>query len=199
MSMARLDPLIPAFFAAAGLVVFSGAMKLRHHGPAGRALGVLRLPSGPWTVRAIGLVEMGIGMWCLAAPGRASAVFLALLYAAFGAFVALLMRVRAPLTSCGCLGNEESPPSLAHVVLDLAAAATAALVASSPPSGVIPFAARLPLGGVPFVTGTVLIAYLAYLAVAHLPLVFWSYGRSAAGSQDDPPGRPFALRPREDG
>jgi hypothetical protein len=51
------------------------------------------------------------------------------------------------------------------------------------------------VSGVPFVVGTVLIGYLAYLCVAHLPEVFWSYGRSgsslsATGAQH------FALGPK---
>jgi hypothetical protein len=184
--------LVPLFFAAAGLVVVSGFAKLKRPAAAGRALAALRLPSGPWAVRAIGLVEVAIGTWCLAASGPAAAVSLGLLYGAFALFVVLLMRARG--ASCGCLGRESSPPSIAHLVLDVTAATSAAVVAFAPPPGVIPFAARLPLGGVPFLVGTALIAYLAYLLVAFLPQVFWAYGRSegsprAAGAQR------FALVP----
>jgi hypothetical protein len=194
---ARLDLLAPPFFAAAGLLVVSGTAKLRFPMPARRALGALHLPSGPSIVRAIGLVEMGIGMWCLFAPSGTSAVSLSLLYTSFAGFLVFLMRAGARVSSCGCLGKEDSRPSLAHIVLDIAAAATAALVASAPPPGVIASAARLPLGGVPFLLGTGLIVYLAYLAVAYLPGMFWSYDRSGAGSLPDAVPQPFALTQRE--
>jgi hypothetical protein len=107
------------------------------------------------------------------------------------------MRAGARATSCGCLGREDSRPSLAHLVLDAGAAATAALVASVPPPGIIASAARLPLGGLPFLLGTGLIAYLAYLVVAYLPAMFWSYGGTGSGSLLDASPRPFALTRRE--
>jgi hypothetical protein len=167
--------LIAPFFAAAGLVAVSGLAKLRHPGSASRVLGALRLPAGPSAVRVIGLAELAIGTWCLFAPGRAAAVSLGLLYGAFAVFLAVLMKAGG--ASCGCLGRREAPPSVAHVVLNVAAASVAALVAFAPPAGVIAFGTRLPLGGVSFFVGTFLIAYLAYLSAAYLPGVFWSYGR----------------------
>jgi methylamine utilization protein MauE len=190
--------LAPPFFAGAGLVVASGAAKLRLPGPAGRALAALRLPSGRWAVRSIGSAEIAIGMWCLLAPGRASAVSLATLYAAFALFLASLMRFAGPDASCGCLGGQEARPSLLHIVLDVSAAATAVLISLAPPRSVIAFAVDLRLGALPFVLGTALIAYLAYLAVAYLPEVFWSYDRSAAGSHHGPRARRFALDPMGD-
>jgi hypothetical protein len=167
--------LIAPFFAASGLLAVSGLAKLRHPGSASRALGALRFPSGPLTVRVIGLVEVAIGTWCLFAPGRAAAVSLGLLYGAFAVFLAVL--IRAGGASCGCLGRKEVPPSVAHIVLNVAAASVGAIVAFAPPTGVIVFGTRLPLGGLSFFVGTFLIAYLAYLSAAHLPGVFWSYGR----------------------
>jgi hypothetical protein len=182
--------LVPPFFAAAGLVAVSGMAKLRHPGSATRALASLRLPSGPWTARVIGLVELAIGAWCLFAPGRAATVSLGLLYGAFAVFLAVLMRAGG--ASCGCLGRKEAPPSLAHIVLNVAAASVAAIVAFAPPSGVIAFGTRLPLGGVSFLAGTFLIAYLAYLSAAYLPGIFWSYGRRE-GSLRAGAAQPFAM------
>jgi hypothetical protein len=197
MNAVRLDLLTPPFFAAAGLVVASGAAKLSHPEPAVRAMGSLRLPSGPGAVRAIGFVEILVGMWCLFAPGRAAAVSMAFLYVAFATFLAFLTRARAP-TSCGCLGKQDAPPSLLHIAMNVAAAATAALAAAGPPRGVFAFSARLPLRGLPFLLGTALIGYLAYLVVAYLPTAFWAYDRP--GERRVSAGRPrrFALRPTED-
>lgn len=197
MHAIRLDLLTPPFFAAAGLLVASGAVKLRHPEPAVRALGALGLPSGPRTVRGIGVVEMLVGTSCLFAPGPASAVSLAVLYAAFATFLGFLMRADAP-TSCGCLGRQDAPPSLLHIAMNVAAAAAAALTASAPPRGVFAFSARLPMRGVPFLLGTALIGYLAYLIVAYLPAAFWAYERAAEGPVSALRARRFALRPTED-
>ncbi|HYT81016.1 MAG TPA: MauE/DoxX family redox-associated membrane protein [Actinomycetota bacterium] len=197
MSVVRLDLLTPPFFAAAGLVVASGSAKLRHPLSAVSALEALRLPSGRWTVRGIGVVEIMVGMWCLFSPGRASAVSMGLLYASFATFLGLLKRAGAH-TSCGCLGTREVPPSLLHLAMNAVAAASAALMASGPPPGILAYSARLPLRGVPFLLGTALIAYVAYLLVAYLPAAFWAYDRPAGADVAAVRPRRFALRPTED-
>lgn len=186
--------LTPPFFAAAALVVVSGWVKLRHPAPAIRALRATRLPSGAWTVRAIGAVELLVGLTCLIAPGRPSAAALAVLYTSFAVFLVLLIRGGLPGASCGCLGDQEAPPSLLHVLLDVAAAATAALVAVAPPPGIVAFSAEQPLVGLPFLLGTALIAYLAYLAAAHLPQAFSAYAGRDAGSTGPSRPRTFTIR-----
>jgi Methylamine utilisation protein MauE len=194
-STARLDLLTPTFFAVASLLIVSGVAKLKTPGPARAALGVLHLPSRPSIVRGVGLVEIGIGMWCLFGPSATSALLLALLYAAFAGFIAVLMRSANRVTSCGCVGGRDSPPSLVHFVVNTVAAAIAAVLATAPPAGVLATAARLPVGGVPFLVGTGLIAYLAHLTVTYLPAVFWSYGGSTSGRFSGGAPRRFALRP----
>ena len=198
MSTIRIDLLASPFFAAAGLLVVSGAAKIRHPGPAGRALATLDLPSGRRSVQAIGVGELVVGAWCLFTPSTASAATLGLLYAAFAAFLALQLRAKTPGASCGCLGSQDASPSLVHIALDLAAAVTAVVVATAPPRGVVAFSAALSMGGVPFLLGTALIAYLAYLIAAFLPKAFWSYDRSTAEPEHAPRARGFALRRLED-
>jgi methylamine utilization protein MauE len=197
MSVARLDLLTPPFFAAAALVVASGGAKLRHPGPAVRALQAARLPSSPPAVRAIGAVEIVVGLSCLIAPGRLSAAALAALYAGFAAFLARLIRAGVPGASCGCLGRQDAAPSLLHLALDVAAGTTAALVAMSPPSGIVAFSARLPLLGLPFLLGTALIAFLAYLAAAYLPEAFSAYAGRGRGPSRGPRPQAFSVGPTE--
>lgn len=188
--------LTPPFFAAAALVVVSGWAKLRNPESAIRALRALRLPSGPSIARAIGAVELLVGLTCLLAPGRPSAVALAVLYTSFAGFLVLVIRAKLPGVTCGCLGDHEAPPSYLHVLLNFAAVATAAIVAVSPPQGLVGFSARQPLLGLPFLLGTALIAYLAYLAAAYLPEHFAAYAGRTSGSprSSQPPG--FALMRR---
>jgi hypothetical protein len=197
MRFDSLDLLAPLFFAAAGLVIASGIEKLRRPGPAARALQAVRLPSGVWTARAIGIVEALVGLLSMFAPSRWSAGALAILYAAFAAFLLLLIRAKAPGATCGCLGSQETPPSLLHLGLDVAAATTAGVVALAPPAGIVSFSTRLPLFGFSFLLGTALIAYLAYLVAAYLPQMFSSYAGRRSESDRSIAGRPFAARTRE--
>ena len=197
MSVVPLDLLIAPFFAAAGLVVASGSAKLRHPGSAAGALQALRLPSGRWIVRGIGLVEILVGMWCLFAPGRASAVSMGLIYATFATFLGLLMRAGAH-SSCGCLGTEEVPPTVLHIVMDALAATTAVFMATNAAPGIVAYSARVHLQGMPFLLGTALIAYLAYMVVAYLPAAFWAYERPAGPDVSGVRPRRFALTAMED-
>lgn len=192
MRLFRLDLVIPLFFAASGLVVVSGFAKLRDPGPAGRALGALRIAPARRTVQGIGLVEIGVGTWCLLAPSGASAACLSILYVAFAAFLALLMRADGS-ASCGCLGNHDARPTLLHIVMNMTAAAAAGVAAGASPRGVFAYSARLPVAGLPFLLGTALIAYLAYLTVAYLPAAFWAYRRPAGVSGPTERARAFVL------
>jgi hypothetical protein len=163
-------------FVAAGLLVVSGLAKLREPGPASRALAGARLPSGRVAGRALGLVEVVVGAACLFVAGPWFRVATAVLYAAFAAFLVVLLRGDGS-TSCGCLGTKDAPPTTLHVVLDLvaAAAATAGAVTGSPS---IQAAARvMPLRGLPFLLGLATAGFLAHATVAHLPRALTAYRR----------------------
>jgi hypothetical protein len=63
------------------------------------------------------------------AYGSWAAIGVALVYAALAVAAARLL-VRAPGTNCGCLGVSDAPVSVAHVVVDGAAAVAALLAAT---------------------------------------------------------------------
>jgi hypothetical protein len=123
-------------------------------------------------------------------------VALAVLYASFAGFLVLVIGAGVPGASCGCLGDKEAPPTFPHVLLDVVAAAIAALTAVAPPQGIVAFSARQPLLGLPFLLGTALIAYLAYLAAAYLPELVTSYAGRTSGSTRSSQPRRFGLRAR---
>ena len=166
------------FFIASALLVVSGAAKLARPDPASRALTSAGLPGRRVTARALGAVEVALGATCLAAPGPASAAAMAALYGAFALFLVRLMTVGTPVSSCGCVGAAESPPTVLHVLLNLAAASAGVLATLAPPRALAPFAWSTPLHGVPFVVGGVCAGYLAYLTAARLPEVLRLSGRS---------------------
>jgi hypothetical protein len=170
------------FFAAAGLLGWAGIAKLRRPGPAASALASARLPHDPLLVRLLGAGELALAGTCVLRPTRIAAVAMAAVYLAFGAFLAMAKAGAIGLSSCGCAGGRVVRPSWLHVALDLTAAAVAILQAIAPQAsaGLFRFSSNLPLHGLSFLAGTVLLAYLAGLAVAFLPELTLSYrGRRA--------------------
>jgi hypothetical protein len=182
--MFALDLAAVTAWAASILVIASGLAKFLRTAPASRALAAAALPSGPAVVRALAVVEAAIGGAFVLRPSAATGVLLAGLYLAFAAFLAALLRHPAQASTCGCLGERHAPPSRLHVVLDVVAAGAAAgvaalSVAGHAPPGLIAQAGRLGWSGVPFVVGVTLAAWLAALAVAHLPSLLGSWRRPA--------------------
>lgn len=171
----------PPFYIAAGLLVWGGLVKLRRPGPTIEALVALwpAVPATPALVRAFGLVEAATGTLCLLAPRPPLALALAVLYLAFTGFLASLVSSGAPVSSCGCLGERESPPSVLHVVFNLLAATAGLLAAVTGVPSVLTVMGGSPLFGVPFALALVAAGYLVYLAEAYLPGLFFSYRRPA--------------------
>jgi hypothetical protein len=93
----------------------------------------------------------------------------ALSYLGFAAFVGLALRRGSPVSSCGCFGRADSPPTVSHAALNLAAAATAGWAALHAHADVVTVLRRQPLAGVPLVLLIGAGAYLAYLVMGALP------------------------------
>jgi hypothetical protein len=159
------------FFAAALLLIVSGWTKLRLPWSAVGALRAAGLPSGDRVVRLLGTVEGAVGLGCLLASGPELSVALAVLYLGFAGFLVALMRSPDRPGSCGCVGTAEAPPTNLHVVIDLGAALTGLAATARPLPGLLPFAADLGLGGIAFVIGVTLSAYLVHLVLAYQPTV----------------------------
>ena len=129
-----MEALAGPVIVVAALLALAGLLKLVRPVPTAGALRAMRLPSSVLAVRALGAAEVVLG---LAAGITFSPPLLALTaaaYLAFAAFVVAALGSNVPLQSCGCFGQADTPPSAAHVVLDLAAAITviAALVSDTP-------------------------------------------------------------------
>jgi hypothetical protein len=165
------------YFAAAGLLVAGGVSKLRHPDPATSALAAARIPGPRIGARALGATETMAGVAALFVPSRAGAAAVAFLYLSFAAFIGLMATGRLAAPSCGCVGRREVPPGWLHVALDLGAFAAALVAAARPPDSVAALVGSTPLGGVPALAGIALIGALAYLAVAYVPELFFSYRR----------------------
>lgn len=101
------------------VLVLTGAAKVARPFDLQRALTSLGMPRIPGVGVAIGLIEVIVGVAALFAPSVLWAQ--AALYLAFAGWVVLALRSNVPLASCGCLGRADTPPSAAHVTLNLVA------------------------------------------------------------------------------
>lgn len=115
------------------LLLVAGVGKV--HRPAGtvRALRTQGLPAPAAAVRALGVLEVAVALLGLTGS-RPAIVVTAVAYAGFTGFVLLALLRRRPLSSCGCFGEPDLPPTAAHAVLT-AGLALAAGVAATGPAG----------------------------------------------------------------
>ena len=141
---------------AAVLLVAAGAAKLSR--PAADSSGLLGFRARAGVIRLVGALEAAAGTAALLFGGLAVWV-VGLLYAVFALVV--LRAVLAGARSCGCFGRLDAPPSLIHVVGNLALAAVSFGAAKAPSP---PVPAVVEASGDSFVAGAALAAVVALLA-----------------------------------
>lgn len=162
------------FAIAAVLVACGGALKAWQPTETAGALAAagVRMP-GRISLRSVvrlgGIAEVVVGLGALVTGGPVFAALLALSYAAFAAFVAVALRRRIPISSCGCFGKVDTPPSTVHVVIDGLAAVVAAAAAVVGGVALPDVVADQPLAGVPYLLLVAVGCYLAFLAFTALP------------------------------
>lgn len=118
-----------AFAVAGAVLVLGGALKVLSPDDTATALRLLGLPVDARLVRAGAVFELGVGACAVAFAGWALAALVAISYLVFAAFVVTALARGAPIASCGCLGRADTPPSVVHVVVDLAAVGIACAAA----------------------------------------------------------------------
>ncbi len=157
------------FAVAALLLVLAGIAKARRPADTVVALRAAGLPATSVLVRAGALAEVAIGGSALASGDRATAILVALSYAAFTLFVVTALRRATPLASCGCFGKPDTPPTWTHVVITGAATCAAIVVAADPTAGLPDVLKSQPYTGLPFVLLLLCGTLLAYVAMSTLP------------------------------
>ena len=157
------------FAIAALLLVLAGAPKVVRPGDAVNALRAVGIPAPAIFVRILAVAEVAIGVDALVRGNRPSAVFVAVSYLAFAAFVVVALRRSTPIASCGCFGRADTPPTWIHVAINAAAAAFAVVVAIDPGAGLPDVLPDQPAAGIPFVVLVVCGTLFAYLAMSSLP------------------------------
>lgn len=168
-----MSTLAGPFLVAIVLLGAGGALKVVRPAFTARAMGEMGLPASPTAVRAGALVELAIAAGALVGGGRPLAALVAASYAGFALFVLAALRRGVPLSSCGCFGADDTPPTATHLALTLAAAVVAGAVAVTG-SGAGGLTEITNLEGslllrVAFLASTAASVWLAYVALAVLP------------------------------
>jgi len=137
---------------AAVLLILAGGAKGFRPAATQQLLKDLGVPSWPVMthrrlVLGLGVVEVALGVAGLVSKISAVAVVTGAVYVAFAGVVTLALRSGS--ASCGCFGRPDTPPTTAHVVVNLALGA-AALVAATTKAPLEVMAAQ-PVGGLGFV------------------------------------------------
>lgn len=168
-----MSTLAGPFLVTIALLGAAGALKVARPSTTARALRELGLPASPALVRAVALAELAVAAGALVGGGRAFAALVAASYLGFAAFVLAALRRGTPLSTCGCFGVEDTPPTAVHLGLNLAAAAVAGAVVLTG-SGAGGLADITTLEGslllrVAFLGSTAASVWLAYVALTALP------------------------------
>jgi hypothetical protein len=159
------------FAIATVVLAVGGALKAMAPADTAHALRLLRLPSAPFLVRAGGVFELVVALGALLTGASALAIVVALSYAVFVVVVMLALAAGTPISSCGCLGRVETPPSWVHVGIDVVAVgvAAAAAVAVDEEMALPDVLSRQPLLGLPFLLLVGVGVALVFLAFSALP------------------------------
>jgi hypothetical protein len=155
--------------AAAALLVAAGGPKVLRPLDTWRALRSVGLPVPPLAVRIGGALEVVVGALAIVQGGRIADALVAASYLGFTGFVIVALRKGGVVASCGCVGRPDTPPTVAHVVVTALFAAAAGIAAGGGPSGMLSWHSTSTATAVSVVGFAVLIAWLAWLALAELP------------------------------
>lgn len=162
MSLSTLPPemqfLTGTFHVVAAVIVAGGVAKALDPDPFASLLRSLRLPHGRLWARGAAVTEIAVGVWAIVAGGRLAALVVGSLYLLFAAVVVLARRAGA--ASCGCFGAAAAPPSVVHVVVNLASGSLALLATLGELPGLGTVLAGQPVGGMLYVFLVALGAWL---------------------------------------
>lgn len=166
------------YLACVALLGVAGLAKIARPENTVRALREAGFPATRTAVRAGAAAETGVSVAALVAPGALTAAMVAASYAGFTVFTVLALRLRWPISSCGCFGKPDTIPTKAHASLNAGAVASAVWWASSPPASLDRVLSGQPWLGAPLGLVTAVVALLAYIVWTNpIPAVSRGAGR----------------------
>jgi hypothetical protein len=153
---------------ASGLLVVSGLLKLRYPASVEPLLSVLRLPYALRRGRGVGVAEVALGSAAVLTAWRPALIAEAFTFAAFAVVIGYVLLARIPLSTCGCAGARPTPPSVIHVVINVAAAASAAFAAAVRPPSLTAMWPELAWFGIPTAIGVATAIVLLFVVMGPL-------------------------------
>ena len=87
-------------------------------------------------LRLFGAVEAALGSATFVTGARPLAALVALSYAGFSGFLIVALRKGGAVSSCGCLGRADTPPTRSHLSMTVGFALTSVLAALTGADGV---------------------------------------------------------------
>jgi hypothetical protein len=162
-----MAPTTAPLLVACVLLALGGAPKTVRPAPALGALRSVGLRVPPATVRVFGAGEAALGIACAIAGTRPLAGLVALSYLGFTGFLIVALRAGGAVSSCGCVGREDTPPTRTHVAVTaiLAGAAAAAVIDRSDGIAGINWSGTTAVA----LVFAVMVAWLCWLALTALP------------------------------
>lgn len=162
------------FLVSCALLVAAGVSKAIRPDSTARALalllGSLGMRRASWAVRLLAACEAVLGVAGALFPQRIEAALVALSFATFGGFVIYARRRGGVLATCGCFSKPDTPPTRAHVAIDVGLAVCAAAVSTEgSPRTLWSHLAHQPLGGIPMLAACGLCAWLVFIVLVELP------------------------------
>ena len=155
-------------FAAATLLILAAVPKIWYPDDTTRAIRSTGLPGSNLLVRLLAVGELVIGGYALLVGDRVSAGLVAASYLGFTGFVLLARSKDGVVSSCGCFGPPDTPPTRSHIVVTalLAAGALGAVIS---PVGSVSQLTDDPAKGLALALLAGVCVALAYIALAILP------------------------------
>ena len=114
------------------VLVLAGVAKVTRPTATATALREISIPSPVHAARLLGAFEVVVGVSAILVGSPVLWALVAALYASFTVFVLWALQAESPIGSCGCFGQEDTPPTPGHAAFNAAAAAVSALAISSP-------------------------------------------------------------------
>jgi len=153
----------------AALLGAAGLAKVARPAPTARALRSVGLPVPAGLVRAGAAAEVAVGGGFVLFGGWLAAGAVALSYAGFAVFVGAALARGGTVSSCGCFGEPDTPPTLTHLLVCAAGAAGAAAAASTHPVGAWALVSAHPAQAPALLLLVACTAYCGYLLMAVAP------------------------------
>lgn len=157
------------FLIAVALLATAGVAKAIRPRDTAHALRGMGLPVSPTLVRLGGVAEVVISIAAALTGDPIWAGLVAASYLAFTGFVVVALVRHAPISSCGCFGRADTPPSFVHIAVNLAAAVSASAVAVGDGGGIVSVLRDQPVAGLPMLMLTAVGVYATLTALTVLP------------------------------